>query len=124
MAKPYSDDLRARVISALAAGLNSRAVAAQFDIAPSTVVKWSQRKRRTGSVSPAKFGGHKKSILEPHERFILQLINETPHLTLHGLQALLAARGVKVSHDSVWRFLRRKGLSFKKNSVRKRATAC
>lgn len=118
MAKPYSNDLRTRVVAAVAAGSNCRAVAARFDIAPSTVVKWSQRKRQTGSVSPAKFGGHRKSILEPHRDFILRQIDETPHLTLYGLQALLAARGVNVSHDSVWRFLRGKGLSFKKNSVR------
>ena len=118
MAKPYSNDLRARVVAAIESGSNCRTVAAQFDIAPSTAVKWSQRMRKTGSVSPAKFGGHRKSALEPHSDFILQKINATPHLTLYELQALLAVHGVKVSHDTVWRFLRRKGLSFKKNSVR------
>jgi transposase len=35
----------------------------------------------------------------------------------------LAARGVKVSHNAVWLFLRREGLSFKKNAVRPRAGA-
>jgi putative transposase len=35
------------------------------------------------------------------------------HLTLHGLKEELAARGVKVSHNAVWLFLRREGLSFK-----------
>jgi transposase len=33
---------------------------------------------------------------------------------LHGLKDELAARGVKVSHNAVWLFLRREGLSFKK----------
>jgi hypothetical protein len=32
----------------------------------------------------------------------------------HGLKAELAARGVKVSHNAVWLFLRREGLRFKK----------
>ncbi len=32
--------------------------------------------------------------------------------------AMLAARGIAVSHDTVWRFLRREGRSFKKNRIR------
>src|SRR5690606_27979935 len=43
-----------------------------------------------------------------------QRINQTSHLTLHGLKDELAARGVKVSYDTVWKFLRREGLRFKK----------
>jgi len=30
----------------------------------------------------------------------------------------LAARGVSVSHNAIWQFMRREGLSFKKNAVR------
>lgn len=63
-------------------------------------------------------GGHRKRVLEPHRDFIVGRINQTPHLTLHGLKEELAARGVKVSHNAVWLFLRREGLSFKKNAVR------
>ncbi len=36
-----------------------------------------------------------------------------PHLTLHRLSEELAARGVRVSHDTVWLFLRREGLRLK-----------
>ena len=37
-------------------------------------------------------------------------IEKVPHLTLHRLKDLLAAeRGVVVSHDTVWRFLRGEG---------------
>lgn len=118
MTRPYSNDLRARVVSALEAGASTRAVAERFGIAVSSVVKWSQRYRASGSVAPGKMGGHRKRVLEPHRAFIVDRINQTPHLTLHGLKAELAARGVKVSHDTVWQFLRREGLSFKKNPVR------
>ena len=45
-------------------------------------------------------------------------IGQTPHLTLHGLKDELAARGVKVSHNAVWMFLRREGFRFKKNAAR------
>lgn len=77
-------------------------------------VKWSQRHRATGSVAPGKMGGHRKRVLEPHRAFIVERIAQTPHLTLHGLKEELAARGVKVSHNAVWLFLRHEGLSFKK----------
>jgi transposase len=63
-------------------------------------------------------GGHRKPVLEPHRTFIVERIRQMPHLTLHGLKDELAARGVKVSHHAVWTFLRREGLSFKKNTVR------
>jgi len=59
-----------------------------------------------------------QAVLEPHRAFIVERINQTSHLTLHGLKAELAARGVMVSHNAVWVFLRREGLSFKKNAVR------
>ncbi len=93
-------------------------VAARFGVAVSSVVKWSQRYRATGSVAPGKIGGHRRRLLEPHRDFILERINQTPHLTLHRLKDELAGRGVVVSHNTVWEFLRREGLSFKKNAVR------
>ena len=92
----------------------------RFGVAVSSVVKWSQRYRTTGSVAPGKMGGHRKPVLDPHRAFIVERITQTPHLTLHGLKAELAARGVKVSHNAVWLFLRREGLRFKKNTVRPR----
>lgn len=118
MGRPLSNDLRERVVSAVLAGESCRFVASRFGVAVSTVVKWSQRYRATGSVAPGKTGGHRKRVLEPHRAFIVERIKQTPHITLHGLKDELAAHGVKVSHNAVWQFLRREGLRFKKNSVR------
>jgi transposase len=118
MTRPLSDDLRERVVAAVCGGESCRAVASRFGVAVSSVVKWSQRFRSTGSVAPGKMGGHRKRILEPHRAFILERIGQTPHLTLHGLKDELAARGVKVSHNAVWMFLRHEGLRFKKNTAR------
>ena len=118
MARPLSTDLRERVVGAVLAGESCRAVAARFGVAVSSVVKWSQRQRATGSVAPGKMGGHRKRLLEPHRAFIVERINQVPHLTLHGLKAELAARGVRVSHNTVWEFLLREGLRFKKKPVR------
>ena len=118
MPRPYSNDLRERVVAAVESGQTCREVATRFGIAVSSVVKWSQRHRTTGSVAPSKMGGYRRPVLDPHRDFIVERIRQTSHLTLHGLKNELAARGVKVSHDTVWRFLRREGLSFKKNTVR------
>jgi transposase len=111
---PLSNDLRQRVVAAVEGGESCRSVASRFGVAVSSVVKWSQRYRATGSVAPGQMGGHRKRLLEPHRAFILDRIGRTPHLTLHGLKDELAARGVSVSHNAVWLFLRREGLRFKK----------
>lgn len=118
MTRPYSNDLRERVVCAVAAGESCRAVAARFGVAVSSVVKWSQRYRRTGHVAPDKMGGYRRRVLEPYYEFIVERIGQEPHLTLHRLKDELAERGVAVSHNTVWLFLRREGLSFKKNAVR------
>jgi transposase len=118
MTRPLSNDLRERAIAALHSGESCRQVAARFGVAVSSVVKWSQRYRATGSVAPGKVGGHCKPVLEPHRAFIVERLSQTPHLTLHKLKDELAARGIVVSHHTVWMFLRREGLRFKKNAVR------
>jgi len=114
MTRPLSNDLRERVVAAMVGGESCRSVASRFGVAVSSVVKWSQRYRATGSVAPGKVGGRRKRVLEPHRAFVLERIGQTPHLTLHGLKEELAARGVNVSHNAVWLFLRREGLRFKK----------
>lgn len=118
MAGPYSNDLRERVVAAMMAGEAARSVAARFGVAPSSVIKWRQRFLKTQSVAPAKMGGHRPIMLDAHADLVLGLIEDTPHLTLHKLSQLLAAKGIEVSHNGVWLFLRRKGLSFKKNTLR------
>ncbi len=118
MTRPYSNDLRERVVSAVQAGESCRAVASRFDVAVSSVVKWHQRYRSTGSVAPSKIGGYRKRVLAEHLEFIHEQIKQTPHLTLHRMKDLLAERGVIVSHQAVWRFLRDEGLRFKKNTFR------
>lgn len=59
-------------------------------------------------------GGHRTRILEPHRAFIVERLAETPQLSLHGLKVELAGRGVTVFHNTVWQFIRREGLRFKK----------
>jgi len=88
-------------------------VASRFSVAISSVVKWSPRHRATGLVAPAKMGGCRKSVLERHHGFVIERVEQTPNLTLYRLKTELAMRGVKVSHNAVWLFLRRERLRFK-----------
>src|ERR1700730_10450453 len=58
MVRPLSMDLRERAVARIAAGESVRKVALALSVAPSSVVKWTQRLRATGSVAPGKIGGH------------------------------------------------------------------
>lgn len=123
MTKAISNDLRERAVAAVIAGETTRSVAARFDVAVSSVVKWHQRYRATGSVAPARMGGRRTFVLDAHRDLILEAISASSHQSVRGLQALLADHGVKVSHHAVWQFLKREDLSFKKNAVRPGAGA-
>lgn len=121
MAKPYSNDLRERVVEAVASGLTCREVAGRFNVSVASVVKWSQRYRATGSAAPAKMGGYRKRLLEPHRDLVLDKMAAKPDMTLKEMVAELAEHGIETCAVSVWRLLRAAGLRYKKSPVRHRA---
>jgi putative transposase len=123
MAKPYSADLRGRVVRAVEGGSSRHAAAAQFEVSVSFVVKLMQRVRATGSIKPGDFGGHRKEKLAPHETLVRELVAQTPSATLLGLKAKLSEHGVEVGKSSIDRFLKRLRISYKKNDMRGRAEA-
>ena len=106
MPRPYSMDLRERVVGAVEAGMSRRAAARLFDVSESAAVKWSQRLRATGSVAPSPMGAPRGSKLDVHEALLLALLEERRDITLAELQARLGESG-----------------SFKKNRARQRAGA-
>jgi len=118
MAKPLSNDLRERVVARHRAGESIRAVASVFEVAPSTVSKWTQRWHETGDVTPSKFGGHRRRLLEPYRETVHALVAAKPHRSVKELQVELAARGIEVGRETVRSFLHAERLSFKKNRLR------
>src|ERR1700716_2839896 len=122
MPKPYSGDLRARVIGDIVSGASRRAAAEYYGISSSVVVIWAQRFETTGSVA-AKPSGGSTSQLEKHAEFLLALIAKQPDLTLDEIVAAMNKRGIPGSRSAVWRFYDRRNISFKKNSVRGGAKA-
>ena len=124
MARPLSNDLRDRLVSAVDGGLSRRSAAKHFGVAPSTAIKWVDRWHRTGDVGPRRQGGDQRSRqIEVHAEEILALIEAAPDITLAELaDHLHAGHGLTVALSSVWRLLDRHGMTFKKNRARERAT--
>lgn len=121
MGKPYSMDLRTRVVVAVAGGMSRNQAARRFGVAISTAINWVRRKEETGSVAPGQMGGHKpRSIRGEHAAWLLERI-ERGDYTLRGLVAEFAERGLKVDYRSVWTFVHEQDHSFKKNPGRWRA---
>jgi transposase len=122
MPKPYSYDLRARVIESIEAGASRRETAEVYGISPSVVVIWAQRWKETGNIS-AKQSGGSVSPLEEHAEFLLGLVAERPDLTLSEIVVQMGKAGIVGSRTAVWRFYERHGFTFKKNVVRSGAKA-
>ena len=116
MARPYSNDLRERVVRAVEhGGMSRNQAAAQFGVAISTAIGWVKRFRQTGSVAPGQMGGHKpRTISGAHCDWLIARCRARA-FTLRGLVTELAAeRGLKVDYRPVWAFVHAEGLSYKK----------
>jgi len=114
MAKPYSEDLRWRVVEAIDGGATIPDAAEQCGVSISSVVRFLKLHRDTGSVSAAKFGGYKEFVLARHEELVRKLVAEQPDITLAELSARLAEEKVTVGKSSISRFLHHLKLPFKK----------
>jgi transposase len=119
MAKPYSQDLRNRVIDAVRTGrMSRRAAARRYEISESVAIKWLERVERDGSREPVGHGGHRASKLMPHRDFLEAARTEKPDITLQALcDRLLAERGVKADTSMMSRFFRRIGVTVKKRRL-------
>ncbi|MGV4796854.1 IS630 family transposase [Rhizobium sp. F40D2] len=118
MARPFSNDLRERVVGAVTQeGLSCRAAAKRFGIGISTAIDWVRRFHATGSAAPGQMGGHKpRAICGGHREWLVERCRASA-FTLRGLVAELAERGLDVDYRSVWAFVRDEGLSYKKTLV-------
>jgi len=121
MAKPYSSDLRERVIEAIEAGHTQSEAAVMLKICLRTVNDYVKRWRTTGSIDPGKFGGHKKHKLAEHADKVKAFIKAEPDQTVAELQARLEEAKIKASASAINRFLKVSKITYKKNTVRHRA---
>ena len=118
MARAYSQDLRERVIDA---GTSARQAAERFGIGVATAIVWVRRARETGERGARKQGQPRRSKLDPHREFLLGLIEVEPDITIAEMrQRLHAAAGTECSVGTIWTFLDRNGLTFKKRPPMRR----
>jgi len=107
--------LRERVVTAVEGGEYRRAVSVCFGVSYSSVNKLVSRYRQTGSVKPLQIGGYRHLVLANEHDFIGLCLKECLDISLDSLRKRLeGARGLKVSHVTVWHMLKREKMSFKK----------
>lgn len=117
MPAPYSQDLRERVIGAVAGGKSARAAALRFGVSVSTGIRWVQRWRAEGHAAARAMGGDHSSRLKDHREAVLQLVARLPDLTLAEIRERLRAEyGVTVGLSTVWRFVAANKLTLKKRA--------
>src|SRR5688572_4639013 len=109
---PYSIDLRRRVLKDCDAGIGTKAVAQKYSVSESWVRKLKQQRRETGSIEPLTATPGPKPTLAPHAERLRELVRASPDLSAEEYRDRL---GVDVAAVTVWRAIRRLGLSFKKS---------
>ncbi len=115
--KPYSQDLRERVMAAVDTGQQSLSAIAQiFGISESTVDKWCQRRRETGGVAARPFAGGRQRVLRESAAVIRATVKKQPDVSLAELcERVQAKQGVHASPSMMCRERQRLKLPLKKS---------
>jgi transposase len=121
--KPYSNDLRTRVVDAYQGQKGSmRELAKRFFVSLYFVWTLIARYRRTGKVDPKPHGGGQQSKIDESGLNVLhELVKQTPDATLKELQIQLKEKKINVSRATVGRVLFKEGLPRKKKFTGNRA---
>jgi transposase len=123
MAKPLSDDIRIRIITAVDDGMSCRAAAERFSVVASTAINVVRRHRETGEISTKRQGGDRRSgRVEAHAAAILELVEKQRDITLAEItEAIFETTGERFGTTTIWRLLKRHCQTYKKNGARQRA---
>ena len=112
--RSYSQDLRERVLAAN--DLSARQAADRFAVSVSYVIKARQRRDRTGALTIKPRGHRKPERVAGREELIRREVERRPSATLAELRAwLLSDHGVSLSTSTMWKSLRKLGLTLKKS---------
>lgn len=116
--RAYSMDLRERVLADCDDGMTTAEAAEAHRVSPAWVRRLKQRRRETGEVAPrAGRPGPRPALADAGDR-IRQLVRANPGLAAAEYRDRL---GVTVAVVTVWRALRRLGLTHKKSPAGRRA---
>src|SRR3954449_13266396 len=114
--RPYSLDLRERIVAAIDRGEHSlRQIAYLFSVNLSFLVRLLQRRRVTGSVQPKPHAGGPPPKLDADAvRRLVELVRQQPDATLAELRDRL---GIPCHLATIARVLRRHRISRKKKTL-------
>lgn len=105
--KPYSMDLREKILETYTEGESSyRQIAQRFRVSLSLITRVISRYRKENTLKPRPIGRPKKGKLEPYKHKILEYLELNNDLTLEQLcQKFTTDTGIKVSIPTMCRFL-------------------
>jgi transposase len=112
--RPYSFDLRVRMLADFDAGLTTQAVSEKYCVSTKCVRDLRRLRKETGQIAPRVGQSGPKPKLRDHGETLSRLVEEQPDATLEELQCKLPLR---VSLSTLWRALRELGFSLKKSSA-------
>lgn len=114
--KPYSQDLRERVIAASDDGERVGEIAELLRVSVSYVSKVLGRRRRTGETTARAQRNHVRPKLAPLYGAIRARVAEQPDGTIEELRAWLrATHAMSASVGLIWKTLKQLGLTLKKS---------
>src|SRR5215210_257662 len=113
--KPYSEDLRWRVVAAVASGMPRENVAMRFAVSVPTITRWLRLKRETGELAPKPVPGPPPVKMHALMEALPGRLTERADATLEAQCAWWrAVSGVQVSTATMSRALTRLGWTRKK----------
>lgn len=115
--KPYSEDLRQRVLADCDAGMKTKPVADKYSVSESWVRRLLQRRRETGEIAPReqRHGPQPSWEAQGYAEALRTAIAEQPDATLEELKDRL---GLAVAISTLWRACAALDFSFKKKLPR------
>ena len=113
--KPYSEDLRLRIVKALQVGTSKSAAARLFSVSLSSVKRYAKIAERGESLEPRKGGGRPPKADETIQRLLEEDVHERPAATIADRSRFLQSMtGKSLSVSTLKRLLKRMGFSRKK----------
>ena len=112
--KPYSQDLRTRIVKAVQEGTSKSGAARLFGVSLSSVKRYVRIANRGSSLEPRKGGGRPPKTDQTTEKLLEDDVRERPAATVAERRLFLEhATGKSLSISTVGRLLNRLGFSRK-----------
>src|SRR5215212_9925724 len=112
--RPYSEDLRARIVAAVEGGMTKSEASRLFGVSPSSVKRYGRLAANEEPLAPRKGGGRPPKTNAAIERLLEEDVSRRPYAAVRERAAFVrAASGVALSVSTVRRLLRRLGFSQK-----------